>query len=279
MDKRNLMIRALSGTVYVGIILYALIAPVLISVGIFYIIAALCLWEFKKVQEIIQNEKISFISFFSGLFVLFLVSVLNTFHEISFSAAMALILGVYFLLQGTGLLINFTSIQKHPMLHITSVLYIGLPFWFLLDWKQEISRQAGDPLSLVFIFVIIWISDTMAYLGGSLYGRKPLQAEISPKKTMEGTVTGIICSMIAGYFLVPRIYSVSGFAGTGIALLLSVFSVWGDLYQSLLKRKAGIKDSGNLLPGHGGAWDRLDSFLFVMPPAYLIHQLLKMIQG
>lgn len=279
MNKRNLIIRTLSGVAYVAVILYALFAPVLIAISIFYLIAFLCLWEFKKVQEAVQNEKFSFLSFFSGLFVLFLASVLNTFHEISLSVSMALILVIYFFLHGTGLLINFSTIQKHPMLHFKSVIYIGLPFYFLMEWKQEISRQQRDPLSLLFIFIIIWISDTMAYLGGSLYGRKPLQAEISPKKTIEGTVTGILCSMIAGYFLVPRIYSVSGFMGIWIATLLSVFSVWGDLYQSFLKRKAGIKDSGNIMPGHGGIWDRLDSFLFVMPVAYLIHQILKMIQG
>ncbi len=121
---------------------------------------------------------------------------------------------------------------------------------------------------MLLIFIMIWLNDTGAFLVGSAIGRHRLFERLSPKKSWEGFFGGLLFCLIAGY-LAP-ILSADDFAGypmryVGLGVLVCVFSTWGDLFESMIKRAAGVKDSGNILPGHGGMLDRIDSILFVVP--------------
>jgi len=145
------------------------------------------------------------------------------------------------------------------------VLYLGLTLGTL-----SMSRllPLGEWL-IFFLLLVTWASDTGAYLVGTLYGRHRLAPTISPKKTVEGLVGGLIAAIIAGYaarwWFLPDL---SGLDCLILATLLTVAGLWGDLTESAMKRSVGMKDSGGILPGHGGMLDRLDSLLFTAPVFY-----------
>ena len=132
-----------------------------------------------------------------------------------------------------------------------------------------------DPYKIIGCLLLIWSNDTFAYLVGRMIGKTPLFPSISPKKTWEGSLGGGICTIIVGFILNYFIPSFSKMEWMGLAFIFVLFSSWGDLVESRLKRSFNIKDSGNLLPGHGGILDRFDAQLFSVPFAaafiWLIH--------
>lgn len=160
-------------------------------------------------------------------------------------------------------------------------IYVVLPLAFLL-WVNSDASQAHlrSTLGVDFafpstfwmlpIFACIWLNDTGAYLVGSIFGKHKLMERVSPNKTIEGFLGGILFALLGGvgfYLLFPELTSLLNWLL--LALLISIFGTWGDLLESLLKRTYGVKDSGYILPGHGGILDRIDSLLLATFPAYL----------
>lgn len=145
------------------------------------------------------------------------------------------------------------------------VLYLGLTLGTL---SMTRLLPLGEWL-IFFLLLVTWASDTGAYLVGTLCGRHRLAPTISPKKTVEGLVGGLIAAIIAGYaarwWFLPDL---SGLDCLILATLLTISGLWGDLTESAMKRSVGMKDSGGILPGHGGMLDRLDSLLFTAPVFY-----------
>jgi phosphatidate cytidylyltransferase len=145
------------------------------------------------------------------------------------------------------------------------MLYLGVPIGALVAVRATISREAV----LVLIAVIV-LSDSGQYYAGRLFGRRPLAPEISPKKTVEGAVGGFVVGTLAAVGL--GLYWLPGLPPLSLALLglvLVALGIAGDLFESLLKRSAGVKDSAALIPGHGGVLDRIDSWLFAAPVFYV----------
>ena len=153
-----------------------------------------------------------------------------------------------------------------------SQMYIALPFSllnvlaFTATPNGQISFNTLLPLS---IFVFLWVNDTGAYCVGSLLGRHKLFPRISPGKSWEGCIGGAVFVLVVAYII--SYYIDNGILSTlqwlGLGLVVVVFGTWGDLVESLFKRTLGIKDSGNILPGHGGMLDRFDSSLLAIPAA------------
>lgn len=135
---------------------------------------------------------------------------------------------------------------------------------------------AGSPLLILAMFVMIWLNDTGAFVVGSLTGKHRLFERLSPKKSWEGFFGGLVFSIAAGglmwLWLPDWLPGLGLWASLGLGALVAVMATWGDLFESLLKRTASVKDSGHLIPGHGGIMDRIDSLLFVAP-ATLIYLL------
>ena len=123
---------------------------------------------------------------------------------------------------------------------------------------------------LLIPFVMIWISDIGAYFVGKKFGKNKLAKNISPGKTIEGALGGFICNIIFA-FILTYFYDQNLFVVTLFAILITGLSIFGDIYQSFLKRQANVKDSGSIIPGHGGLLDRLDSFCPALPLSYLIY--------
>lgn len=168
--------------------------------------------------------------------------------------------------------INF----KYLMFSFFGLLYISLSWALLTNLRSRFDSEfAGDFIGKMFVMLIvasIWINDTMAYLVGSFIGRTPL-TKISPKKTWEGTVGGILLSIIIvgifGFFINSDHDWGSIFQLMAIAGVASVSGTFGDLLESRIKRMANVKDSGHIMPGHGGFLDRFDSLLLATPFVWL----------
>lgn len=158
--------------------------------------------------------------------------------------------------------------------------YILLPFIFIV--KISFGINDYNPKIIIGLFILIWTNDTFAYLVGKSIGKHKLYERISPKKTIEGFLGGVAFAVFAGY-LISKLYikpnpsfsDTSILIWTMIALIVGVFGTIGDLIESKFKRIAEVKDSGKIMPGHGGILDRLDSVIFVAPIVYLFYQILS----
>src|SRR5512135_1991244 len=157
-------------------------------------------------------------------------------------------------------------------------LVLAIAGWIVLmgAFVAIVNMQARSPWLLLVAMAIVWIADTAAYFTGRRFGRHKLAPGISPGKTWEGVGGAVAAVAVYALALAPLAPSV-GYRGSrsiatlvlwiAFAIALTLLSVIGDLYESLLKRRAGVKDSGTLLPGHGGILDRIDALLAAMPPA------------
>ncbi len=156
--------------------------------------------------------------------------------------------------------------------YIPTMLYIIGGFIFLT--RIAFSDEEFKPQIIVGVFALIWCNDTFAYIIGKSLGKNKLLERVSPKKTIEGFFGGLIAAIIAGLiiFNILDIYTLGIWISLGV--IASVFGTIGDLVQSNYKRQAGVKDSGNLMPGHGGLYDRLDSVIYASPFIYAFLQLI-----
>lgn len=152
---------------------------------------------------------------------------------------------------------------------IFTVIYAAIPFSFALGLPTFISGISDTFSTEVFwLFVLIWSSDSFAYVFGRLFGKHKMAPKVSPKKTWEGYFGGLACTLVLGYVIEQYL---PGLKGNWVIVggLVAIFAPLGDLLESQLKRTCGVKDSGRLIPGHGGVLDRLDSFMVCAPVVYL----------
>lgn len=182
-----------------------------------------------------------------------------------FTPWVAVPLALFFITVG---LYEFYKLCKNPKLYPVGPIWIAIPLCILFFlW---IPKQ---PVLVLAFLILIWMSDTAAYVFGSLFGKHKLAPSISPGKTWEG----FLCSCVVTVGLAVGLSYIPFFQSAGlkvwqwivVALLTEVFGLMGDLLESMFKRKAGVKDSGNIIPGHGGVLDRVDSILFATIPVYL----------
>ena len=150
--------------------------------------------------------------------------------------------------------------------------YLIIPI--IIFTKIPFISNSYHPEIIIAILILIWTNDTFAYLVGITMGKTKLFERISPKKTIEGFSGGLVFAMIAGVLLAQFYLQESIIRWIIIALLVTTFGTLGDLIESKFKRLAGVKDSGNIMPGHGGFLDRLDSIIFVAPFVYLFYQII-----
>ena len=160
---------------------------------------------------------------------------------------------------------------------IFTVVYLALPFGFALGLPKfsTLDTEKTFTLEVFMLFVLIWSSDTFAYLTGKFFGKHKMAPKISPKKTWEGFAGGVVLTLLLGFFVEKYFPELRG-NWMIVGLLVSIFAPLGDLVESQLKRSFAVKDSGNIIPGHGGVLDRLDSFIICAPVVYLYFILEKL---
>lgn len=180
-------------------------------------------------------------------------------------------------LVGTGALTRVDPREGLAIFATTTfgALYVGLLGFVARLASTDAPVVAGSPLGMLGperawilgLLVVVWAFDTAAYFAGRRFGRRAFMAHISPRKTVEGVIGGVVAAGIVGAVFVAALGR-PWLAGLGLGIVLAAAAQAGDLAESMLKRAAGAKDSGNLIPGHGGILDRVDSFLFAAPVAY-----------
>lgn len=187
---------------------------------------------------------------------------------IFYTKSEVIMLFVLFLLTYTVLVKNKFTFDDAGFI-LLSTIYVGMGFFYLLE-TRDWSNLDGL-FNIFYVLVVIWATDIGAYFAGRTFGRKKLWPEISPNKTVEGAIGGIVLACItAVIFHIIESVAASWFIVIGVTVLISIFGQIGDLVESAFKRHYGVKDSGDLLPGHGGILDRLDSLLFVLPILHFI---------
>ena len=270
----NFIVRAITGTLFVAAVVVSFLNPTAMAL-LFALVTGLTVWEF------------------TGL--------VNQRPGVDTNRMICTVAGVYFFLAMVGFCSGLTpptvfipylitviyllvaelyaknpdpiSTWAHTMM---SQLYIALPFSMLgvLAFRATPEGTVYTYLMPLSVFVFLWINDTGAYCCGSLLGRHKLFPRISPGKSWEGSVGGAVFVAAAAVLIwhLTELYGVNdlqlGVAEwVGLGLVVTVFGTWGDLVESLFKRTLGIKDSGKILPGHGGMLDRFDSSLLALPAA------------
>ncbi len=254
--------------------------------SLFFILTVVGLWEFYNlINKNVEGVEIPIALTVVGGAATFGSVCLLRFGELD--GVWNALNAVPFLVVSIIMVVELFRNKQKPALNIAyslmGLLYIALPFSLLaivesfgVESPIEDSMEIGSRLVLAF-FIIIWASDTGAYLVGMLIGKHKMFERISPKKTWEGLFGGMLFALLCGVafsqleFFPP--YTMLSWIGC--ALLIFAFGVVGDLVESLIKRDLGVKDSGKFLPGHGGLLDRFDSALIAAPALFLITMLLK----
>ncbi|REC44837.1 phosphatidate cytidylyltransferase [Chryseobacterium sp. 5_R23647] len=290
MDK-NLIQRTLSGLVYVAVIflcatpfgaqLLDSVSPGLVQQQYLYygLISFLLLvgtWECMKVMKFGDGYE-KWIVFPLVIFIFYVFSKRYFQHGFYFDFRLSEILAISLTLIAVITLFKFSNelyIDSGKL--IFTVIYVALPFSFALGLPKYSSIENTFSLEVIFLFILIWSSDTFAYLVGKFFGKHKMAPKISPKKTWEGYIGGVILTLILSYFVEQYQPQLRG-NWMVVGFLIAAFAPLGDLVESQLKRNFGVKDSGNIIPGHGGVLDRLDSFLICVPVVYLYFILEKFI--
>jgi phosphatidate cytidylyltransferase len=266
------IVRTLSGIVYIVLLLTATLFSPISFVILFSAFLLLSVIEYCRLVNL--DKTIPLIIAAIG-FLIFGIYIDN-----GFLTNMALILGGVFI--SVVLLSDlFTTKRIAPRDKNSKfsqlIGYVIIPFLLLI--KLPFIENTYSPYILIGCFILIWSNDTFAYIVGKTMGKRKLFERISPKKTIEGFLGGMFFAIIAAYilscfeiFLTPVFHS--AVIWMGAAIILVIFGTLGDLVESKLKRSAGVKDSGNIMPGHGGILDRLDSIIFAIPFLFLYYQII-----
>lgn len=265
---KPIVTRTFSGAIYIILMLGSVILGPYVFGAVQLVFLFLCLLEFQKMYIAAEASigKTSFI--LSGILSYFIV-LLFLWDVWGIQYLLLIILIIFKIIIG-----ELYRENKYPItsigIEILGLIYIVLPF-SLLNFFFYPEMNYGFPSGslLIGFFIVIWGNDTFAYLSGMAFGKHKLFERISPKKTWEGTFGGALFSIIAAIVLSLFFKELNAFEWIGFALTIIIFGTFGDLFESLIKRTLGLKDSGNIMPGHGGILDRFDSILMAAPFAYI----------
>lgn len=162
---------------------------------------------------------------------------------------------------------------RYPQVHISEVglNFLSIIYTVVLSSHLFLLRSLEQGRAWVFLaFFMVWATDTFAYLVGRVFGKHPLAPQVSPNKTIEGSIGGLIGAILIGQIASRSMTGMPWTFFLGLSLVVGISAQIGDLFESALKRSAGVKDSGNLIPGHGGILDRFDSMFFAFPIVYYL---------
>ena len=269
----NMTVRAFTGVLFVTIMVTCFFQPVAM-VFLFALITCLSLWEYSGLVNNIEDVTINrFISTVAGVYLFLAISAVNSGFVQTNAVFMPYLLTIIYLFVSELYTKNKNAVHdlSYTML---GQMYVALPLSMI---NVLAFRTATDgnihfyyllPLS---VFIFLWTNDTGAYCVGSLFGKHKLFPRISPAKSWEGSIGGGVLVLVAAFLVSLLDQNHGNLSGLntlqwrGLGLVVTVFGTWGDLVESLIKRTLGIKDSGTILPGHGGMLDRFDSSLLAIP--------------
>ncbi len=263
---KNLMRRSLSGVVFVIIVAAAIMLGQKVFAFFMLFLSLIGLWEYTNLRPATFGNISDKISILINGFILGSILILIQLRLLEFKY-LSLAMVIFLFITIKTLLRNPDEALKKIAEIILGLAYVVVPFMLMVGFHQ-IDTPTKLPELLIGFFIILWFNDVFAYLVGSLIGRTKLYEQVSPKKTWEGTIGGTLLSMLSAYFLSTIFLSINLTNWLAIGLLISTFATLGDLTESMFKRQANVKDSGNIMPGHGGVLDRFDGLLLAAPVIY-----------
>jgi len=257
----NFFIRIISAIIYAALFIFSILFSKESYVGLLTVFSGICIWEFSRIVQ--SKTVLLLIPVFISTIFLFFFKVIDT--DVLFYFLVFCILHSLYLI--IDLYSKSYTVRNTVVKFFTSFNYILLPFLFLIF--LPFIKGIYEPNVIIYVILIIWTNDSFAYLVGKNYGKHKLFERISPKKTIEGFIGGLLFSIMVGLLIgkYSRLFTMLDWAI--IATLVSIFGTFGDLVESKFKRQANVKDSGKIMPGHGGLLDRLDSLFFLAPFVYL----------
>ncbi|PTX63467.1 phosphatidate cytidylyltransferase [Kordia periserrulae] len=268
---KEFLTRSLTGLIFVTLLIASVYYSQPAIFTVFTVFGLLCMYEFSKLiylKGVIQY------------FILLVVLSVFVFWkqlqpEVKLEEA-TLILLVFSMFVSLFLIRDLFSKKIIPQTEFKKYLlvtfYMSSSFAFLLLIPNATDNY--EPYIILGSFILVWVNDSFAYLTGKNFGKQKLFSRISPKKTVEGFLGGVFFSCIASYFIFKFTETLSFTSWLILAIIISSIGTIGDLIQSKFKRQANVKDSGSIMPGHGGIFDRLDSMLFSAPFIYLFLKIL-----
>jgi phosphatidate cytidylyltransferase len=261
---KNITQRAISGIIYLAIIIGSLMMGKFAFGMVFLLITLIALYEFYGLTLASGASPFVVPALLSSaaIFVLsFLVA-----SEMANPAILVLILPLIIFMLMVVLYSRKPDVIANTAISFLGILYVTVPLSTMNFLAFPESTASVYTYRIVLgILTLVWINDTGAYLVGITIGRHRLFERISPKKSIEGAIGGAVLTVLGAWWLNRIMCMLSRTDWVVLALIVSVFGVFGDLTESLIKRSVGQKDSGTIIPGHGGVLDRIDSVLFVMP--------------
>ena len=271
----NLIVRTITGVLFVAAVVASFLDPIGMEV-LFALVTGLTMWEYCGLVNEKDGVQVNpVISTVAGVYFFFAVGGFCSGVVPTGAVFIPYLLTIVYLFISELYTGNENAIEDwaHTML---GQMYVALPLSTInvLAFNGTAAGQIEfNNMVPLCVFIFLWTNDTGAYCSGSLFGKHKLFPRISPGKTWEGSVGGavlVLAVAAAIHFMYPQIENEIGLniiQWMGLALVIVGFGTWGDLVESLFKRTLGIKDSGNILPGHGGMLDRFDSSLMAMPAA------------
>ncbi len=263
-NKKKLYIRAVTAGIFGAVVIF------LLNFNYWSAFAFLILVSFLTTYEYIKLQAGSEFNFFLLLISSFLfgpeLTILNEFWR-PFNSNIFIVILFIVLLYQLILILNLFSDKylnsySRLLVYMRGLLYIGIP---VALFHEIVMKEYGD-IGMIFILILlIWTNDTFAYLTGSIFGKHKLMPSVSPAKTIEGFIGGGLFTIIAA-FIISLFYNWGNiYFYILLAIIVWLMGTLGDLVESKMKRSLGVKDSGDIMPGHGGFLDRFDSFIFVLP--------------
>lgn len=266
LSLKTLAIRTVTGAVFVSVIVGSILWSRLSFAFAFAAFSALASAEFYRLSEGLTHAPrgTKFVDILGSL-LLFVTLYIYASNDFDISGIFVAPYIVYFLVR---FIMQLYDKVERPLegwaYSFLGQIYVALPFALC-----NILYFHFSPLIMLSLFVFIWVNDTGAYLVGCTIGKHRLFERISPKKSWEGFWGGLILAAATAFAASHFFDILNTWQWIGLALTCSIFGTWGDLCESLIKRSLGVKDSGNILPGHGGWLDRFDSVLLAAPAAIL----------
>ena len=264
---KKFFIRVATGAVFVAVLLSAILYNNISFGVLFAIVTCLAVNEFcNLVHEYKKTTFSTAIAVVGGMYLFLAMFMMDKVKEPLMLFIPYLMLLVYNLIR--EIYKKEGSTLDNYAYFALSQIYAALPF-ALLNILTGFGGAGYNYIMPLSIFIFLWCSDSGAYCVGSLIGRRRLFERISPKKSWEGAIGGGISTLIVGALLAPYVDGITFIHAIAIAAIVVVFGSFGDLTESMFKRRIEIKDSGNIIPGHGGVLDRLDSILLAIPAIFV----------
>lgn len=274
LNLKTLGTRSLSAAVFVVLLIGSVLWSYYSFMIFFFIVAMIGLYEFYKIAEKLGAQPYKTIGFIGGI-ITYLASVdSNVFLPGSTlrNLMIPFIILTPFLIFTVALFSKRETPVQNALFTLVGIIYAVLPFALLQGIR--IMDTEAFPKSILGIIFLIWSNDTFAYLGGSIIGKNKMIERISPGKTWEGTLFGVLVTFGVSFLIRNYLVESEGILWPVLGVVIPVLATVGDLVESMLKRQAGVKDSGTIMPGHGGVLDRFDSLIFVAPFVFAVMWLL-----